>query len=155
MPEKKPCQICGKEIPDHIRGRVCSRECYAALKNPAPKPSPPAPKSAATPIPSPAPVSASPKATPPIAATTVPLSSLQANIGRGAYRKEPQIYAGTIEAVRRRKNEQEQEIQEYGIRSPLGGMIYVTPDKIEIGEAQTQPAATPSSSPPEKLPPRP
>lgn len=134
------CQVCGKQIPEHVKGRFCSRECFLASRGEAP----PAPAN-----PAPFPVQA--QTTNP--ATTAPNGDASSGsaIGRGAYRKDPHIYLGVIEAERKRKIDFEHQVYEWGIRNAMGGVVYVNKNDVEIGdpiEETYEPAApTPAYAP--------
>ncbi|HUT55564.1 MAG TPA: hypothetical protein VM658_19390 [bacterium] len=182
------CQVCGKEIPDHIKGNFCSRECFQAGKAgaasgavPKAAPAKTAPAPAAAPAAKPAPASAAPKSAivarpappsapgriqppspaprvqppPPAAAPSPPLAAqgeASPDLGRGAYRKDPRRYAGVIVSVRKRKIDFEHEVEEWGIKNPLGGTIFVEKGQIELGEPE---AASPQPAPAAPAPARP
>ena len=59
-----------------------------------------------------------------------------AHAGKGAYRKDPRKYIGVIVNERRRREGVDGFVHEYGIRSPLGGLIFMPTSEIEIGEPE-------------------
>jgi len=119
------CKTCGKEVPVDIKGSYCSRECYLAGKTRSSQSIPPVVAEAAESGTSPS----SPEDHPAQPAATSPEQL------RGAYRKDQnQTYLGVIETERKRKIDFEREVEEWGIRNPLGGLIYLAKDQVEIGD---------------------